>query len=76
MVTARRLEPGAVVVSGDGKRLGTVKEVAEDRFKLDRRLQPDIWLALEYVDHVSAGLVQMIVTKDVLGAARVESPRA
>ncbi len=48
MVTAR-LETGARVVSGDGKRLGIVKQVAGDRFGLNRRRLPDYWLATEYV---------------------------
>jgi hypothetical protein len=75
MVTTLHLESGAAVVSGDGKRLGTVKEVADDRFKLERRLLPDYWLAVEYVDHASDGLVQMVLTKEGIGAARVDAPR-
>ena len=75
MVTTIRLEPGTMVMSGDGKRLGTVKEVAGDRFKLERRLLPDYWLAMEYVDHVAEDLVQMVLTKDGIGAARVDAPR-
>jgi hypothetical protein len=76
MVTSIRLEPGAMVMSGDGKRLGTVKEVAADRFKLERRLLPDYWLGLEYVDHASDELVQMVLTKEGIGAARVDAPRS
>lgn len=75
MVTTIRLELGATVMSGDGKRLGTVKEVAGDRFKLERRLLPDYWLAMEYVDYASDGLVQMVLTREVIGAARVDAPR-
>jgi hypothetical protein len=75
MVTTIRLQPGSAVVSGDGKRLGTVKEIAGDRFKLERRLLPDYWLAMEYVDHASDDLVQMVLTKESIGAARVGAPR-
>jgi hypothetical protein len=75
MVTTIRLETGAVVMSGDGKQLGTVKEIAGDRFKIERRLLPGYWLATEYVDHASGGLVQMVLTKEGIGAARVEAPR-
>jgi hypothetical protein len=76
MVTTNRLEPGAVVMSGDGKQLGTVKEVAGDRFKVDRRLFPDYWLATEYVDHTLDGIVQMVLPKQGIGAARVAAPRS
>jgi hypothetical protein len=75
MVSTIRLEPGKAVMSGDGKRLGTVKEIAGDRFKIDRRLLPDYWLAIEYVDHVEPDLVQMVLTKEGMNAARVEAPR-
>lgn len=75
MVSTIRLEPGKPVMSGDGKRLGTVKEVAGDRFKIDRRILPDYWLAIEYVDHVEPDLVQMVLTKEGMGAAKVEAPR-
>jgi hypothetical protein len=75
MVTTIRLKTGATVVSGDGKRLGTVKEIAGDRFKLERRLLPDYWLAMEYVDYASDGLVQMVLPREGIGAARIEAPR-
>ena len=74
MVTGARLEAGATVVSGDGKRLGIVKEVAGDRFKLNRCLLPDYWLTTEYVGHVSDGLVQMVLSKTGISAARVGPP--
>jgi len=76
MVTTNRLEIGAEVVCGDGKRIGTVKEVVGDRFKVERRLLPDFWLANEYVDHSSDGIVQMVLTKEGIGAARVAAPRS
>jgi hypothetical protein len=77
MVTTARFEIGSIVMSGDGKKLGTVKEVVGDRFKVERRLLPDLWLATEYVDHTSSseGLVQMVLPKQGIGAARVTAPR-
>ena len=68
-------EVGALVVSGDGIQLGTLKELATDRFKVERRVLPDYWLAMEYVDHAGDGLVQMILTKEGIYAARVDAPR-
>jgi len=71
MVTASELELGAKVVSADGKVLGTVTEIGSDRFKVERRLFPGYWLGNEYVDDVSGGIVQLIVTKEALGAAKL-----
>jgi hypothetical protein len=73
-MTAKNLEVGAVVVSADGKQLGVVKAILNDRFKLERKLLSDYWLATEYVDHAGEGLVQMILTKEGIGAAKVEAP--
>ena len=77
MVTTSRFEIGSIVMSGDGKKLGTVKEVVGDRFKLERRLMPDMWLANEYVDSAASadGMVQMVLPKQGIGAARVDAPR-
>jgi hypothetical protein len=72
MVTSTDLEIGDKVVTADGKQIGVVADIAGDRFKVERRLFPDYWLANEYVDGVSAGIVQMIVTKEGLGAAKIE----
>jgi hypothetical protein len=71
MPTSTEFEIGYEVVTADGKSIGTVGEVAEDRFKVDRRLFSDYWLANEYVDHVAGGIVQLIVTKEGLSAAKV-----
>jgi hypothetical protein len=71
MVTAAELEIGAKVVTADGKQIGTVREIGDDRFRVERRLFPDYWLANEYVDDVTGGIVQLIVTKEGLGAAKL-----
>ena len=74
MVTKLRIEPGAVVMSGDGKQLGTVKEVSSDRFKVERRLLPAYWVANEYVDYAMDGIVQILLPKEGIGAAKVDAP--
>lgn len=71
MVTSSELEIGAKVVTADGKQIGTVREIGGDSFKVERRLLPDYWLGNEYVDDVAGGIVQMIVTKEGLGAAKL-----
>lgn len=76
MVTTLHLETGSQVVSGDGKQLGVVKETAGDRFRVERRLLPDFWLATEYVDNVAGGIVQMVLPKAGIGAAKVDAPHS
>jgi hypothetical protein len=76
MVTTLHLETGSQVVSADGKQLGLVKEVTADRFRVERRLLPDFWLAMEYVDNAAGGIVQMILTKAGMGAAKVNPPQS
>jgi hypothetical protein len=71
MVTSSDLEVGDKVMTADGKELGKVKEIGGDSFKVERKLFPDYWLANEYVDDVSGGIVQLIVTKEGLGAAKL-----
>jgi hypothetical protein len=71
MVASTRIELGSKVMTADGKEIGSVSEVGSDRFKVERRLMPDYWLASEYVDDVSGGIVQLIVTKEGLKAAKV-----
>ncbi len=71
MVTSSELELGAKVVSADGKVLGTVTDIASDRFKVQRPLLPDYWLGNEYVDYVYGGSVQIIVNREALNAAKV-----
>jgi hypothetical protein len=70
-MTSSELELGAKVVSADGKVLGTVAEIGIDRFKVERRLFPDYWLGNVNVDDVYGGIVQLIVTKEALGAAKL-----
>ena len=65
------IQAGDKVMTADGKELGTVKEVEGDRFKVERRFFKDYWLAKEFVDHVSGGIVQLILTKEAIGAAKV-----
>lgn len=71
MVTAEQIDIGAKVLSADGKQLGHVREVAHDSFQVARRFLPAYWVANEYVDNVSGGIVQMLVTRDGLKAARL-----
>jgi hypothetical protein len=71
MVASQQIELGDKVVTADGKQIGAVREIGSDSFKVERFLFPDYWLANEYVDDVTGGIVQLIVTKEGLGAAKL-----
>jgi hypothetical protein len=45
---------GAPVFNPHGERLGTVKEVQGDTFKVDAPLQPDYWLSFDCIRSASA----------------------
>jgi hypothetical protein len=62
---------GARVMSADGKQVGMVKEIRADRFLVDVRFAPDYWLGTETVGNVEEDLVQLIITKGAIGAAKL-----
>ena len=62
---------GSKVISADGKELGTVKDSRFDRFRVDVRWGPDFWLGTETVDSASEDIVQLFITKNALGAAKL-----
>ena len=64
---------GVPVMSADGKRLGVVKDVRDDRFLVDVRWAPDYWLGTETVDNASEELVQLIITKEAVGPAKLRN---
>lgn len=65
------LQVGSRVMSADGKQLGIVKETRADRFLVDVRWAPDYWLGIETVDNADGDLVQLILTKDSIGPAKL-----
>jgi hypothetical protein len=68
------VQPGAEIYTNDGEKLGTVKEVAGDRFKVDARLQPDYWLSLSNVASTSDGMLTLVFGNDRLGEYKVDGP--
>jgi len=69
--TAKVLTEGDRVVSADGKDLGLIKEIKADCFKVDVRWAPDYWLGTEIVDSAEQGIVQLFITKDGVGPAKL-----
>jgi hypothetical protein len=60
-------------MSADGKQLGNVKDVRSDRFLVDVRWAPDYWLGTETIDNLSDDLVQLIITKEAVGTAKLRN---
>ncbi|MPZ23472.1 MAG: DUF2171 domain-containing protein [Dehalococcoidia bacterium] len=56
---ATQIAPGQEIFTHDGQRLGTVKEVDGDRFKVDASMQPDYWLECNDVTACEADTVRM-----------------
>jgi len=46
-VTAKELRAGLIVVTSDGARLGTVRDIGEQEIRVDVRLAPDVSVPLE-----------------------------
>jgi hypothetical protein len=66
-----KIELDMPVMSADGKLLGTVREVRGDAFKVDARWAFNYWLGQEVVEHTTSGIVQLLVTKQALGGAKL-----
>ncbi len=66
----------AEIYTSDGERLGTVREVEGQSFKVDAPLQPDYWLPMDCVESVSGNRVRLNFAKDRLGNYKTGAPRA
>lgn len=68
------IKPGLPVHTVDGDRLGDVKEVQGDRFKVSAPLQPDYWLRVDDVQAFTIERVTLEFAKDQLGSHKVDAP--
>ncbi|MBE0607970.1 MAG: hypothetical protein IH609_01180 [Dehalococcoidia bacterium] len=68
------IKPGLPVITLDNKRLGHVKELAGNYFKVDVRFRRDIWLAMEQVAYVDEGCVGMLFRADEAELYRLARP--
>jgi hypothetical protein len=66
---------GAEVLTADGDKLGTVKEVSGSCFKVDAPMRPDYWLGTDTVASSTGGTVRLNLNKDHLGEAKAEGRR-
>jgi hypothetical protein len=62
---------GADILTADGDKLGTVKEVRAGYFKVNAHFQLDYWLQRQFVTSNEGGKVTMSFNKDELGDYKV-----
>lgn len=66
---------GSEIFTQDGERLGKLKEVRGGYFKVDASMQPDYWLAEEYIGPSSGvGGIQVSFAKDALEDYKLGEP--
>ncbi len=68
------LVAGKNVVTSDGEKLGTVKEVRGDFFKVDAPMMKDYWVACDTVANELGDTVRLSFTKDNVEAYRQPEP--
>jgi hypothetical protein len=66
----------AEICTSDGDKIGTVREVHDDFFKVDAAMQPDYWLPMHCISSVSGNRVFLTFHKDHLGEYKTDNPLA
>lgn len=70
------VNPGIPVMTSDGKELGTIKEVADQSFKVDAPMRPDFWLARNTILSSTPERVTMSFESDAIDNYRLTGPDA
>jgi len=65
---------GAEVYTSDGDKLGKVKEVSGDCFKVDALMQPDYWLARDTITTAGGNDVRLSFDKKMLSDMKLAKP--
>ncbi|MEX0784246.1 MAG: hypothetical protein WD557_16520 [Dehalococcoidia bacterium] len=70
------IRSGQMVYTMDGDKLGEIKEVRGDYFKVDVSMQPDYWLSTECIRGGTVGgdRVDLAFDKSKLGDYKVDKP--
>ena len=66
----------AEILTLDRDKIGTVREIQGDFFKVDAPMQPDYWLPMSCVSTVTGTEVLLNFVKDRLGDHKLSAPRA
>jgi len=65
---------GGNVVTADGERLGTVKEIVGDCFKVDAPMAPDYWLASDTIATVMGNDITLRIRRDDINEVKMGMP--
>ena len=63
---------GCEIVTRDGDKIGTVKEVRGGYFKVNAPMQPDYWLQRQFVESNADGRIMLSFDKEDLGNYKVK----
>jgi hypothetical protein len=72
----RDIAIGTPVYTRDNEKLGDVKELRADAFKVSASMQPDYWLPTACLSMEAAGRLVVDATKDRISALKVAEPRS
>jgi hypothetical protein len=70
------LTVGSAVFTSDGEKIGEVKEVSGDLFKVDVSMRPDYWVSCNNVASATSSGVTLSFGKDQLGDYKADAPAA
>lgn len=66
-MTSMTIPPiGATVVTSDGEVIGTVANLVEPCFKIDKPMRPDQWIGQDLIASVEENEVRLKITRDEL----------
>jgi hypothetical protein len=71
----RDIAIGTPVCTRDNEKLGEVKELRGDAFKVSADMQPDYWLPAACLTNDAAGRLVVDATKDRIGDLKIDEPR-
>jgi hypothetical protein len=63
---------GGTVITADSERLGTVKEIMGECFKIDAPMAPDYWLASDTIASITGDLVMLRFRKDDINDLKID----
>jgi hypothetical protein len=67
---------GCPVYTRDNEKLGEVKELRGEAFKVSADMQPDYWLPTTCLTSSTPGRLVVDVTKDRIGDFKIDEPRS
>ena len=67
---------GATVMTADHERLGTVKEIVGDCFKVDAAMARDYWLASDTIATVTGNDIMLRIPREDINNVKISEPES